>query len=106
GEGGAQYPRVLEYGSPPTQPNLGLPKFGRLYAGRSRMIRLRLTTAANVMRADQPDVASLAARHVQAGIVELQGLVADRRVDLAAVDARCVDAGLRKFIPSVPRCTR
>src|SRR5262245_27173289 len=64
-------------------------------------IRLRLTTAANVMRADQPDVASLAARHVQAGIVELQGLVADRRVDLAAVDAGCVDAGLRKFIPSV-----
>src|SRR5262245_43320880 len=44
---------------------------------------------------------SLAARHVQAGIEELQGGVADRRVDLAAVDAGGVDAGLRKFVPAV-----
>src|SRR6516162_10852212 len=44
---------------------------------------------------------SLPARHVQAGIVELQRGVADRRVDLAAVDAGSVDAGLRKFIPPV-----
>src|SRR5262249_61496880 len=43
--------------------------------------------------------ASLAARHVQAGIVELQGGVADRRMDLAAVDAGRVDAGLGNFIP-------
>ena len=45
--------------------------------------------------------ASLAARHVQAGIEELQGGVADQRVDLAAVDAGSVDAGLRKFVPAV-----
>src|SRR5262249_36384834 len=37
----------------------------------------------------------------QAGIVELQGGVADQRMDLAAVDAGRVDAGLRKFIPPV-----
>ena len=48
-----------------------------------------------------PDAASLAARHVQAGIEELQGGVGDRRVDLAAVDAGSVDAGLRKFISAV-----
>src|SRR5262245_12676921 len=47
------------------------------------------------------DVASLPARHVQARIVELQGGVADRCMDLAAVDTGSVDAGLRKFIPSV-----
>src|SRR5262245_65851407 len=46
-------------------------------------------------------MASLPARHVQARIVELQGGVADRCMDLAAVDAGSVDAGLRKFIPSV-----
>src|SRR5262249_30058417 len=45
--------------------------------------------------------ASLAARHVQGGIVELQGGVADQRMDLAAVDAGSVDAGLREFIPPV-----
>src|SRR5215467_14860756 len=45
--------------------------------------------------------ASLAARHVQAGIEELQGGVADHRMDLAAVDAGSVDAGLRKFVPAV-----
>ena len=44
---------------------------------------------------------SLPARHVQAGIIELQGGVADRRVDLPAVDAGSVDAGLRKFISAV-----
>src|SRR5262245_31652350 len=48
-----------------------------------------------------PHAASLPARHVQARIVELQGGVADRYMDLAAVDAGSVDAGLRKFIPSV-----
>src|SRR5262249_37422029 len=47
------------------------------------------------------NVASLAARHVQAGIEELPGGVADQRVDLAAVDAGRVDAGLRKFVPAV-----
>ena len=47
------------------------------------------------------DVVSLAAQHVQAGIEELQGGVADRRVDFAAVDAGSVDAGLRKFISAV-----
>src|SRR5215510_6036323 len=46
-------------------------------------------------------MASLPARRVQARIVELQGGVADRCMDLAAVDAGSVDAGLRKFIPSV-----
>ena len=45
--------------------------------------------------------ASLAARYVQAGIEELQGGVADQRMDLAAVDAGSVDAGLRKFVPAV-----
>src|SRR2546428_9728265 len=44
---------------------------------------------------------STSARHVQAGIVELQRGVADQRVDLAAVDAGSVDAGLREFIPAI-----
>src|SRR5258708_10639686 len=52
-------------------------------------------------RFSSPATASLAARHVQAGIEELQGGVGDRRVDLAAVDAGIVDAGLRKFISAV-----
>src|SRR5262245_9690263 len=52
-------------------------------------------------RFSSPAAASLAAQHVQAGIEELQGGVADRRVDFAAVDAGSVDAGLRKFISAV-----
>src|SRR5262249_60698196 len=54
-----------------------------------------------VARRPSDVMASLPARHVQARIVELQGGVADRCMDLAAVDAGGVDAGLRKFIPSV-----
>jgi hypothetical protein len=44
---------------------------------------------------------SPSARHVEAGIVELQRRVADQRMDLAAVDAGSVDAGLREFIPAI-----
>src|SRR5262249_57296076 len=36
-EGGAQSPPPLEYRSPLSQPNLGIPKFGRSYGGRSRI---------------------------------------------------------------------
>src|SRR5262245_36949691 len=54
-----------------------------------------------VARHPSDAMASLPARHVQARIVELQGGVADRRMDLAAVDAGSVDAGLRKFISSI-----
>src|SRR5262249_16810507 len=63
--------------------------------------RARSYTAGNALRANHPDVVSLAARHVQAGTVELQDGVADQRMDLAAVDAGSVDAGLREFIPPV-----
>ena len=63
--------------------------------------RLRGDDGAMSCEPISPDAASLAARHVQAGIEELQGGVGDRRVDLAAVDAGTVDAGLRKFISAV-----
>ena len=44
---------------------------------------------------------SLVTRNLQAGIKEPQRGVADRCMDLAAVDAGSVDAGLRKFISSI-----
>src|ERR1700730_8025841 len=62
---------------------------------------LRQLASKLIARRPSDAAASLAARHVQAGLQGLQGGGADRRVAPAAGDARRVDSGLRKFISAV-----
>src|SRR5260370_35417672 len=83
----------------------GLPGHKRVYARLQRAMPGNDGTWIGVSQSSRrfssPATASLAARRVQAGIEDLQGGVADPRVDLAAVAAGPVHAGLRKFISAV-----